>query len=71
MDAHYDPKLQIAQLDALKLQKPDAIIGIAVDENLTADKFKALSKTIKMIFVGNVPPYDAVGRLLLLLRFGE
>ena len=55
MDAHYDPKLQIAQLDALKLQKPDAIIGIAVDENLTADKFKALSKTIKMIFVGNVP----------------
>lgn len=55
MDANFDPQLQIAQLDALQLQKPDAIIGISVDENITAAKFKAVSKTTKMILIGNLP----------------
>lgn len=55
MDANFDPQLQIAQLDALQLQKPDAIIGISVDENITADKFKIVSKTTKMILIGNLP----------------
>ena len=55
MDAQFDPSLQLAQLEAIKLQKPDAIIAIPTDDHLTARKFKELSKTINLVFISNIP----------------
>ncbi|MBQ8663761.1 MAG: LacI family DNA-binding transcriptional regulator [Eubacterium sp.] len=55
MNANFDPKLQIAQLEALRIQKPDAIIGLPVDEHVTASKFKELSNVTKLILIGNLP----------------
>ena len=55
MDADFDPKLQLAQLDAIRLQKPDALIAIPTDDNLTSLKFTELSKQMKLIFLSNVP----------------
>ena len=55
MDANYDPKLQIAQLNALKYQNPDAIIAVAVNEDITAQRFKTLSGSTKLVFIGNLP----------------
>jgi len=48
MDAHFDPDLQNVQLDSIRLQKPDAVIAIPVDDKLTADKFAELSKVTKL-----------------------
>lgn len=55
MDANYDPKLQIAQLNAIEIQKPDALIAIPVDEKITATRFKTFSKKAKLILIGNLP----------------
>ena len=55
MDANFNAQLQVTQLEALRMQKPDAIIGIPVDENITAGKFKELSRLTKMILIGNIP----------------
>ncbi len=55
MDANFDPALQVTQLEAIRMQKPDAIIGVPADENVTAGKFKDLSKTTKLVLIGNVP----------------
>lgn len=55
MDANFNAQLQVTQLDALRMQKPDAIIGVPVDENITAGKFKELSRLTKMILIGNIP----------------
>lgn len=55
MDANFDPELQIEQLDVLQTQKLDAIIGISVDEHLTADKFREVARKTKMILIGNLP----------------
>lgn len=55
MNANFDPKLQNAQLDALRLQKPDVLIGLPVDEKITAAKFKEIADVTKLIFIGNVP----------------
>lgn len=55
MNANFDPKLQIAQLEALRLQKPDALIALPVDEKITATKFREMSDVTKLIFIGNVP----------------
>lgn len=54
-DAHFDAKLQVTQLDGLKLQKVDAIIAIPADDKVTAEKFKELSRETKLIFMSNVP----------------
>lgn len=54
-DAHFDPLLQVAQLEGLRLQQPDAIIAIPVDDEITAKKFHSISKEIKLIFMSNVP----------------
>ena len=55
MDAHFDPELQKKQLDAIKIQKPDAVIAIPADDVVTADKFRELSERTKLIFISNVP----------------
>lgn len=55
MDANYDPKLQIAQLNAIEIQKPDALIGISVDEKITAERFKTISQKVKLVLIGNLP----------------
>ena len=55
MDAQFDPALQVAQLKAIALQKPDALIAIPTDDKITAQMFNELSKTTKLIFISNVP----------------
>ena len=55
MDANYDAQLQIAQLEAIEMQEPDAIIGISVDEEVTAEKFREAAQKTKMILIGNLP----------------
>lgn len=55
MNANFDPKLQNAQLEALRIQKPDALIALPVDEKITAAKFKEIADVTKLIFIGNVP----------------
>lgn len=54
-DAHFDPELQVTQLEAISMQKPDAVIAIPVDDKITSPKFREISKTCKMIFISNVP----------------
>lgn len=54
-DAHFDPELQMTQLDSLKMQKPDAVIAIPVDDMVTAEKFKEISKETKLVFISAVP----------------
>lgn len=54
-DAHFDPSLQVAQLEGLRIQKPDAIIAIPVDDELTAKKFKQIARESKLVFISNVP----------------
>ncbi|MBP3505250.1 MAG: LacI family DNA-binding transcriptional regulator [Lachnospiraceae bacterium] len=55
MDAHFDPKLQNVQLEGLRLQRPDAVIAIPVDDKATAVKFQELSAVSKLVFLSNVP----------------
>ncbi len=55
MDAHFDAKLQNAQLGGLILQRPDAVIAIPTDDEATADKFKELSAVSKLVFISNIP----------------
>lgn len=57
MDAHFDPNLQNVQLDAISLQKPDAVIAIPTDDRATAEKFRNLSKVTKLVFLSNVPDH--------------
>lgn len=59
-DAHFDPELQITQLEGISMQKPDAVIAIPSDDTLTAPTFKKLAKKTKLIFMSNVPEgFDA------------
>ena len=55
MDAHFDSELQNAQLDGIRLQKPDAVIAIPADDSRTREKFQELSKVSKLVFISNVP----------------
>jgi ribose transport system substrate-binding protein len=54
-EAHFNPELQVTQLEGLRMQKPDAIIAIPSDDVVTAAKFKELAKEEKLIFISNVP----------------
>jgi ribose transport system substrate-binding protein len=54
-DAHFDPLLQVTQLEGLRLQNPDAIIAIPVDDEITSKKFQSISEETKLIFMSNVP----------------
>ena len=53
--AHFDSELQNAQLDGIRLQKPDAVIAIPADDSRTREKFQELSKVSKLVFISNVP----------------
>ena len=55
MDAHFDSELQNAQLDGIRLQKPDAVIAIPADDSRTRENFQELSKVSKLVFISNVP----------------
>ena len=50
MDAHFDSKLQNAQLEGIKLQKPDAVIAIPTDDKETSGRFMELSEVTKLVF---------------------
>jgi len=54
-DAHFDPELQVTQLDGIRLQDPDAIIAVPSDDRITAQKFRQVSGRAKLIFISNVP----------------
>lgn len=54
-DAHFDPELQVTQLESLMMQKPDAIIAVPTNEVKTAHKFKEISKKTKLILINNMP----------------
>jgi len=54
-EAHFNPELQVTQLEGLRMQKPDAIIAIPSDDVLTAAKFKELAKEITLVFISNIP----------------
>jgi ribose transport system substrate-binding protein len=54
-EAHFNPELQVTQLEGLRVQKPDAIIAIPSDDVVTAAKFKELAKEVKLIFISNIP----------------
>lgn len=54
-EAHFDPELQITQLQGLRMQKLDAVISMPADETKTADAYKKLSKETKLIMIGNIP----------------
>ncbi len=55
MDAQFDPALQLTQLEAIQMQKPDALIAIPTDDKYTAEKFKELAKSTKLVFMSNIP----------------
>lgn len=54
-EAHFDPQLQVTQLESLRIQRPDAIIAIPADDKVTARKFKDLSRETRLIFLSAVP----------------
>ena len=54
-EAHFDPELQITQLEGLRMQNLDAIISMPADEIKTAQKYKELSEETKIILIGNIP----------------
>jgi ribose transport system substrate-binding protein len=54
-DAHFDPRLQITQLEGMRMLQPNAVIAIPTDDKTTAEKFKALSKETRLIFISHVP----------------
>ncbi|MDR1291796.1 MAG: LacI family DNA-binding transcriptional regulator [Clostridiales Family XIII bacterium] len=55
VEAHFDPKLQIAQLDGLMMQNLDAIISLPADDRVMTRKYKELSEKTKLIFLGILP----------------
>lgn len=54
-EANFDSQLQVTQLEALAMQRLDAIIAIPADDNVTAGTFKKLSRETKLLFLSNVP----------------
>lgn len=54
-EANFDSVLQVTQLEALAMQRLDAIIAIPADDNVTAGTFKKLSRETKLLFLSNVP----------------
>ena len=54
-DAHFDASLQNAQLEGIRLQKPDAVIAIPADDKETKEQFRELAKVSKLVFLSSVP----------------
>ena len=54
-DSHFDPRLQITQLEGMRMLRPSAVIAIPTDDKATAHKFRDMSRETKLIFISNVP----------------
>ncbi|MCD7896214.1 MAG: LacI family DNA-binding transcriptional regulator [Planctomycetaceae bacterium] len=54
-EAHFDPQLQVTQLESLRIHHPDAIIAIPADDKVTAKKFKSLARETKLVFLSAIP----------------
>ena len=54
-EAHFDPQLQVTQLESLRIQRPDAIIAIPADDKVTARKFKSLVRETRLVFLSSIP----------------
>jgi ribose transport system substrate-binding protein len=54
-DSHFDPRLQITQLEGMRMLHPNAVIAIPTDDKATAHKFRDIAKETKLIFISNVP----------------
>ncbi|HEX6564795.1 MAG TPA: LacI family DNA-binding transcriptional regulator [Chthoniobacterales bacterium] len=54
-DSHFDPRLQITQLEGIRMLHPNAVIAIPTDDKATAHKFRDIAKETKLIFISNVP----------------
>jgi ribose transport system substrate-binding protein len=55
MDAHFDAKLQEAQLKGLMMQNPDVIIAVPVEEEKTASVFKEVAEKTKLVLINSMP----------------
>lgn len=51
----FDASLQNAQLEGIRLQKPDAVIAIPADDKETKEQFRELAKVSKLVFLSSVP----------------
>ena len=71
MDAHFDPALQLTQLEAIQLQQPDALIAIPTDDKYTAQKFKELASTTKLVFMSNIPEGLSKGEYVTCISVNE
>ncbi len=54
-DAHFDPQMQKTQLEGMLMQKPDAIIAVPTDEELTSEMFKKVAASTKLMLINNMP----------------
>ncbi len=71
-DAHFDPYLQIKQLQTLIDLKPDAIISIPIDEELTSDTFrKVIESKIKLVLTNNIPKSISIGEYVTCVSVNE
>lgn len=71
MDAHFDPELQIAQLESVKITQPDAVIAVPTDDRLMADAFMELSKSTKIVFLGSIPEGIGAGSYVSYISVNE
>ena len=49
-DAHFDPYLQVTQLEGISMQRPDAVIAIPCDDTITRRYLKSSQKRRSLIF---------------------
>ncbi|SCP98948.1 LacI family DNA-binding transcriptional regulator [Anaerobium acetethylicum] len=54
-DAHFNPELQVRQLEGLRIQEPNAIVAIPTDDEVTSNKFRELARETKLVFISNIP----------------
>lgn len=54
-DAHFDPVLQKRQLESFSHLQPSIVVGMPTDDTLTAEPFRNLMGTSKLVFLGHVP----------------
>jgi ribose transport system ATP-binding protein len=55
-DANFDPQKQIADLESVLAKKPNIIVSIPTDPDVTVDAYKkAAAQGVKLVFMDNVP----------------
>lgn len=53
--AHFDPVLLKRQLESFSHLQPSIVVGMPTDDTLTAEPFRNLIGTSKLLFLGQVP----------------